>query len=44
MMNMVNKVTPFAVSVRWPALAKYLILEGIGPVNDLSVLKPSTLS
>lgn len=42
MMNMADKATPFAVSVRWPALSKYLSPEGIGLVNDPSVLQPST--
>lgn len=36
------KHVPFAVNVRWLALATELSLEGVGPVNDPSLLEPST--
>ena len=42
MINVADKAVPFAVSVQWLALVKYFSLEGVGPVNDPSVRKPST--
>jgi len=38
--NVADEARPSRMSERWPALAKYFGLEGIGPVDDLNVLKP----
>ncbi|KAJ9661101.1 hypothetical protein H2201_006651 [Coniosporium apollinis] len=38
--NIADQARPSRMSERWPALAKYFGLEGIGPVDDPNVLKP----
>lgn len=38
--NIADEARPSRMSERWPALAKYFKLEGMGPVDDPSVLRP----
>jgi hypothetical protein len=37
--NVANQAMPSRVSERWPALANYFGLKGIGPVDDVGMLK-----
>lgn len=38
--NIADRAKPSSMSERWPSLAKYFGLEGIGPVDDPHALKP----
>ncbi|MCJ1247718.1 hypothetical protein MMC30_004933 [Trapelia coarctata] len=40
LLNVADRATPSQMTERWPALAHYFGLEGIGPVHDPTLLKP----
>ena len=41
MFNIADQAQPSRMSERWPALASYFGLEGVGPSDDPDLLKPS---
>jgi len=38
--NIANQAKPESMRERWPAIVKHFGLEGVGPVDDPSILKP----